>query len=176
MIEQPLSEAQQALLAVWQQHQYCEFVLKDVEATLATMSQNPHILLAPVGTGGVGREAVRDFYARQFIPHLPDDMEAVQLSLTVGQNRLVEESVVRFTHNQPMEWLLPGIPPTHERIEMVLIGIIGIEDGKVAYEHLYWDHAAVLVQLGLLSDDEITTAGLASPARLLELSAAAAGS
>lgn len=169
MNEQPLNEAQQALLSVWQQHQYCEFVLKDVEATLATMTENPHILLAPVGTGGVGPEGVRHFYAHQFIPQLPPDMEATSLSLTVGQNRLVEESVVRFTHNQPMEWLLPNIPPTGVRIEMVLIGIIGIEDGKIAYEHLYWDHAAVLAQLGLLADDEITTAGLDSPHRLLAL-------
>jgi carboxymethylenebutenolidase len=103
------------------------------------------------------------------LPSLPPDLELVSLSQTFGDNRIVEEFVIRFTHSLRMDWLLPGVPVTGRKVEVALVGVIGIEGGKVASEHLYWDQATVLSQLGVL-DHPTAAAGVGSAARLLELS------
>jgi hypothetical protein len=58
-----LASDYQMMLSSWQQHTQAEFALKDADAALATMTANPYVLFIPTGTGGTGREAVRDFYA-----------------------------------------------------------------------------------------------------------------
>jgi carboxymethylenebutenolidase len=160
---------QQAMLEAWRQHTYAEFELKDPDATLATMTEDPYVLLIPTGGGGVGRAGVRKFYAEQCLPHLPSDLELVSFPPILGDDRIAEEFLIRFTHSLRMDWMLPGVSPTNRKVEFLLVGIIGFHDGKVASEHLYWDQAAVLSQLGVL-DHPAATAGMGSAARLLELS------
>jgi carboxymethylenebutenolidase len=150
------------LLAVWQQHVYAEFVTKDVEAALATMTEDAHVLLVPVGTGGRGKAEVRTFYANFFIPQVPPDLVATPISQTIGADSLVEEAVHTFTHSLPMEWMIPGVPPTGRRVEVAVVGIIQFREGKVAQEHLYWDHASVLAQLGLLDEQKLPVLGAES--------------
>jgi carboxymethylenebutenolidase len=165
-----LTPENQALLAIWQKHTYAEFVLKDADAALATMTETPYVLIVPCGTGGVGKAGVRDFYANHFIPSIPPDLEFVPVSQIFAQDRIVEEAVARFTHTLQMDWMLPGLPATNRKVELVLVSIIQFADGKVANEHLYWDQAAVLAQLGIV-DAPVATAGIASAAKLLELTA-----
>jgi carboxymethylenebutenolidase len=165
-----LTPDHQTMLATWQQHTYAEFVLKNPDAALATMTENPYVLLIPSGTGGVGRAGVHDFYAKQMLPNLPPDIEFIALSQIFSNDRIVEESVVRFTHTLHMDWMLPGVPPTGRKVEFVLVGIIQFHAGKVAHEHLYWDQATVLSQLGVL-DHPVAAAGVGSAAQLLKLSA-----
>ena len=165
----PASE-HQTVLSSWQLHLNAEFELKNAEAALATMTENAHVFLIPSGTGGMGKEGVRDFYANHFLPYIPPDVELVTVSETSGQDRLVEEYVLRFTHTLKMDWLLPGVPPTGRKVEFVLVVIIQFENGKMASEHLYWDQASLLSQLGIL-DTPAAAAGIASPAKLIELSA-----
>ena len=74
----------------------------------------------------------------------------ITVSRTIGQGRVVDELVARFTHSIRMDWLLPGIPPTGKRIELPFVVIVQFEGDKLAHEHLYWDQASVLVQVGLL--------------------------
>ena len=164
-----LTPAQQAMLAVWQQHVYAEFVTKKVEDALDTMTEDTHVLLVPVLTGAFGKDKVRAFYSQSFIPQIPADLEATLVSQTIGQDRLVEEAVYRFTHSRAMDWMLPGIAPTGKQIEVVVVGIIHFRDGKIASEHLYWDQASVLVQLGLLDAHTPATAGGQSARKVLEL-------
>jgi carboxymethylenebutenolidase len=159
----------QTLSDVWQQHMLAEFVLKDVDAALACMSDEPYVLCVASGMGGRGRAGVRDFYARQFIPQIPPDLAMTTLSRVSGSNLLVEEFVVRFTHTLAMDWLLPDVPPTGRTAEFVGVAVIGFQDGKVAREHIHWDQAAVLAQLGVLGHP-VARAGITSAARLLELS------
>jgi carboxymethylenebutenolidase len=159
---------QQALLATWQQHTYAEFVLKDADAALATMTDNPYVVAIPSGTGGVGRIAVREFYANQFLPSIPPDFELASLSQTFGDNRIVEEFVVRFTHTLKMEWMLPQVPVTGREAEFVLIGVVTFRDGKISHEHIRWDQTTVLSQLGVL-DHPVAAAGVGSAAELLKL-------
>jgi len=99
VIDKPnLTSDQQAMLATWQQHAHAEFVLKDADAALATMTENPYVFLVASGVGRVGRAAVREFYANKFLPNIPADLELTSLSQTFGADRIVEEMVMRFTH------------------------------------------------------------------------------
>src|ERR1700720_4193242 len=156
-------------LAAWEQHPYAEFGLKDPEAALASMTEDPYVLNIPSGTGGVGRAAVHQFYADQMLPNLPPDLELVSLSQIFGDDRIVEEFVIRFTHTLKMDWMLPGVSATNRKVEFVLAGIVGFQSGKVASEHLLWDQATVLYQLAIL-DHPTTPAGVGSAAHFLKLS------
>jgi len=49
-----------------------------------------------------------------------------------------------------MPWILPGVPPTNWRVDIVLVGIVAFQGGKLHHEYVYWDQASVLVQVGLL--------------------------
>jgi carboxymethylenebutenolidase len=155
-------------VATWQQHTYAEFVLKDADAALAAMTENPYVLAIPSGTGGMGRIGVREFYARQFLPNIPPDFDLTSLSQTFGYDRIVEEFVIRFTHTLAMDWMLPGVPATGRRVEFALVGIVQFDAGKVAHEHLYWDQATVLSQLGV-PDHPAAAAGMGSAEQLLKL-------
>jgi carboxymethylenebutenolidase len=95
------------------------------------MSEDPYVLHIPSGTGGVGRAGVHRFYAEQMLPNLPPDLELVSLSQIFGDDRIVEEFVIRFTHTLKMDWFLPGLPATNRTVEFVLVGIVGFQGGKV---------------------------------------------
>jgi carboxymethylenebutenolidase len=123
----------------------------DLDTTMATMVAEPHLINLASGTGGVGADGVREFYATKLIGQFfPPDVEFIPISRTVDGERLVDELVIRFTHTEAIGHLLPGVVPTGRRVEMALVVIVGVRDGKVAYEHIYWDQAGLLVQLGLL--------------------------
>jgi carboxymethylenebutenolidase len=104
-----LTPDQQAMLATWQQHTYAEFVLKDADAALATMAENPYVFMISSGAARVGRAAVREFYTDHFLPQIPPDLEITSVSQTFGEDRLVKEMVMRFTHSIEMDWILPGL-------------------------------------------------------------------
>jgi len=165
-----ISTEHERMLSVLQQHLYAEFVLKDADLALATLTEDPSVLLIPSGTGGIGREAVRDFYTHHFIPSIPPDLELIPVSQTFSQDRIVDELVVRFTHTLKMDWMLPGLLPTGRRVEFGLVTIHQFENGKVMSEHLYWDQATVLSQLGVL-DTPVAAAGIESASSLLRQSA-----
>ena len=120
--------------------------------------------------GGEGRQKVFDFYAQQFLPAIPLDLELQPVSQVFADDRIFEESVVRFTHTIPMEWMIPGIAPTGRKVEFVLVGIVRFEKDRIAAEHLYWDQATVLAQLGVLRDP-VGDAGKDSARQLARLAA-----
>jgi carboxymethylenebutenolidase len=163
-----LTPYQQTMLATWQQHTHAEFELKDADAALATMTENPYVFAIPSGTGATGRTGVREYYAEQFLPYIPPDLELISLSQIFGADRIVEEFVIRFTHTLAMDWMLPGLPATGRKVEFAFVGIIQFQAGKIANERLYWDQATVLSQLGVL-DHPLAAAGVGSAARLLKL-------
>jgi carboxymethylenebutenolidase len=159
---------QQTMLATWQQHCYAELVLKDADAALATMTENPYVLLIGSGIVRVGRAAVREFYADKFLPNIPPDFEATSVSQTFGADRIAEEMAVRFTHTIDLDWLLPGIRPTGRKAEFMLAVFVQFDGGKIAHEHIYWDQATALSQLGVL-DHPLAVGGMRSAAELLSL-------
>jgi carboxymethylenebutenolidase len=117
---------------------------------MATMVAEPYVNHIPTMTGGVGFDKLRDFYANHFIGVNPPDMELVPVSRTVGETSVVDELVARFTHTTHIDWMLPGIEPTGRSVEIPLVAIVQFDGDKLVHEHIYWDQASVLVQLGLL--------------------------
>jgi carboxymethylenebutenolidase len=163
-----LTPGQQTLDDLWEEHLRHEFRTQDTTATLETMVPDAYVNHVPVLTGGVGHEQLREFYSQHFIPKMPPDTEIVPISRTIGSERLVDEMIFRFTHTIEMDWMLPGIRPTGRRVECPLVVIVHFRDGKLSNEHIYWDQASVLVQLGLLDAANLPVAGLESARKLAD--------
>lgn len=161
---------QERLNGIWEEHVRDEFVTRDTDATLKTMVPDAYVNHVPVMTGGVGREELREFYSRHFIPRMPPDTEIVPISRTIGTDQLVDEMIVRFTHTLEMDWMLPGVAPTGKRVEVPLVAIVQFRDGKLAHEHIYWDQASVLVQLGLLDPTKLPVAGVETARKVVDSS------
>jgi carboxymethylenebutenolidase len=171
--ETHLTAAQESLSQLWEEHVRQEFSTRHTEHTLATMVEDAYVNHIPVLTGGVGRDELREFYSKRFIPHMPPDTEMTPVSRTIGNDQLVDEMVFKFTHTIPMDWILPGIPPTGKRVEVPLVAIVRFRDGKLAHEHIYWDQASVLVQIGLLDPAKLPVVGIESAKKVLDPSLAA---
>jgi len=160
--------SQTNLSRLWEEHTSHEFATRDTEATLATMVDDAYVNHIPVLTGGFGKAALRDFYAQQFIPAMPSDTTLTPVSRTVGENQLVDEMIFSFTHTQEMPWMLPGVAPTNRRVDVPLVAIVRFRDGKLAHEHIYWDQASVLKQIGLLTDDALPIRGAETARKVLD--------
>jgi carboxymethylenebutenolidase len=156
------------LARLWEEHTKYEFVTRDTESTLATMVEDAYVNHVPVLTGGLGKSALRTFYSRDFIPSMPPDTTLTPISRTVGENQIVDEMIFSFTHTREMPWMLPGIPPTNLRVEVPLVAIVQFRDGKLAHEHIYWDQASVLKQIGLLRDPALPVFGAATARKVLD--------
>ena len=163
-----LTPEQRSMVAVWEAHLKFELQDKDAHASCDTMVANPYVNHVAVLTGGVGRRQLENYYSRYFIPGQPPDLEIVPISRTVGQDRIVDEFVYRGTHSIPMEWLLPGVPPTGRRLEVAVVVIIAFEGGKMKSEQIYWDQASVLVQLGLLDPAGLPVVGVEAARKALD--------
>ena len=162
-------QAQHAdLERLWEEHIRHEFSTRSTDDTLETMVDDAYVDDVPVLTGGSGQAELRQFYSTHFIPKMPPDMEMTPVSRTVGTDQLVDEMVIKFTHSIEMDWMLPGIPPTGPRVEVPLVVIVRFRDGKLAHEHIYWDQASVLVQLGLLDSAKLPAAGVESARKVLD--------
>jgi carboxymethylenebutenolidase len=163
-----LTPAQESLRVLWEEHVKHEFATHNTEDTLETMVEDAYVNHIPVMTGGVGRAQLRTFYSQHFIPQMPPDTEMVPISRTIGTDQLVDEMIFKFTHTIRMDWMLPGIAPTGKRVEIPLVAIVRFREGKLAHEHIYWDQASVLVQLGLLSDPALPVAGVETAKKALD--------
>ena len=147
------------LARVFDDHVAAEFVDMDLDATMATMTEDPYVNHVPVMTGGVGFEGVRRFYGDHFIGKWPRDIAITAVSRTVGESQVVDELILSFTHDIEMPQLLPGIAPSGKPVQLAFCVVVGFEDGKVAHEHIYWDQASLLVQVGLLDPAELPVTG-----------------
>ena len=163
MSNSPLKEK---LDAIFDAHMNAELA-GDLDETVATMTSNPHLLNIPTMVGGQGIEGVRTFYSKRLIGQFfPPDVTFETISRTYSEERLVDQLIISFTHTIKMDHILPGVEPTGKRVETVFVVIVGIEDDKVAYEHILWDQANVLVQLGLLDPKGLPVVGAGAAAKL----------
>jgi carboxymethylenebutenolidase len=145
--------------AVFDEHVAAEFVRLDLKATMATMTDDPYVNHVPVMTGGVGADDVRRFYGQHFIGKWPADIEITPVSRTVGEDQVVDELVLSFTHDIEMPQLLPGVAPTGRPVKMAFCVVARFEGDKLAHEHIYWDQASLLVQVGLLEPTDLPVTG-----------------
>lgn len=149
----------QDLVTLWEAHIRTEFETRDVDATMATMVAQPYVNHIPTMTGGVGHNQLKRFYKYHFIGANPPDTAMKLISRTVGENSLVDEMLFSFTHTSEIDWMLPGIPPTGRNVEVPLVAIVQFSGDKLVHEHIYWDQASVLVQIGLLDPKGLPVAG-----------------
>jgi len=163
-----LTSAQENLSQLWEDHVRFEFSTRNTDDTLATMVEDAYVNHIPVLTGGVGRDELREFYSKRFIPQMPPDTEMTPVSRTIGENQVVDEMVFKFTHTIRMDWMLPGVAPTGKRVEVPLVAIVRFREGKLAHEHIYWDQASVLVQIGLLDPEKLPVVGVESARKVLD--------
>jgi carboxymethylenebutenolidase len=136
--------------AVFDQHIKHEFQDHDVDATMQTMTPEPYVHHVPVMTGRIGYEGVYNFYMNHFIGKMPDDTKIVRLSRTVDKEQVVDELILSFTHDKEIDFILPGVPATGKYVEIACVVVMNFKDGKISHEHIYWDQASLLVQIGLL--------------------------
>lgn len=163
-----LSPAQQAMADLFKTHVDAE-IAGDLDTTMATMAADPHLTNVPTLVGGVGPGGVRGFYRDHLIgKFFPPDATMTNVSRTVGENSLVEELVASFTHTIAMDWMLPGVKPTGRRVEIAIVVVVGFTDGKIGHEHIYWDQASVLVQLGLLDPTGLPVCGAESARKVAD--------
>ncbi|HEX4160492.1 MAG TPA: nuclear transport factor 2 family protein [Rhizomicrobium sp.] len=162
-----MSEKQQHMLALFEKHVGAELD-SDIDTTLATMSDEPHLTNVPTNVGGFGRKGVRAFYRDHLIGQFfPPDVKMTSVSRTVGDDQLVDELVISFTHTRAIDFMLPGVAPTGKPVEVAFAVIVRFKDGKITHEHIYWDQACVLVQLGLLDPHGLPVTGAESARRVL---------
>jgi carboxymethylenebutenolidase len=156
------------LAALWDAHVMHEFETRDVDATMATMVKEPYVNHIPTMTGGVGHKKLHHFYTNYFVHSNPPDMTSIPISRTVGATQVVDEALVSFTHSVEIPWMLPGIAPTGRRIEVALLSVVKFRGDKLWHEHIYWDQATVLAQLGLIDQAILPVVGAEGGRKLID--------
>ena len=167
IMNESLTPQQAEMLSIFQAHMNAELE-GNLEMTMETMSENPHLNHVPVMAGGEGRDGVRQFYRNHLVgKFFPPDVKITSVSETIDSNRIVDELVISFTHTVKIDWLLPGIEPTGKPLLIAFVVIVGFERNKISYEHIYWDQASVLVQIGLLNRVGLPVTGSESAEKIL---------
>ncbi|WP_429438057.1 dienelactone hydrolase family protein [Paraburkholderia youngii] len=156
------------LSSLWEAHLSHEFTTRDVDATMRTMVPEPYVNHIPTMTGGVGYSELKRFYRHHFVHNNPPDTTITPVSRTVGATQIVDELLFCFTHTTEIDWMLPGVAPTGKRVEIPLVAIVKFRGDKLYHEHIYWDQASVLVQIGLLEPEGLPVAGAETAHKLLD--------
>jgi len=156
------------LCALWDAHVSHEFATRDVPATMATMVKEPYVNHVPTLTGGVGAADLSRFYEQHFVHGNPPDTRMIPVSRTVGALQVVDEFILCFTHSTEIDWMLPGVKPTGKYVEIPMLAVVGFRGDKLCHEHIYWDQASVLVQIGLLDPAGLPVAGAECARKVLD--------
>jgi carboxymethylenebutenolidase len=156
------------LAALWDKHCEYEFGTRDVDATMATMVAEPYVNHIPTMTGGVGAKMLSRFYRHHFVNSNPPDTALAPISRTVGATQIVDEMLFSFTHTTEVPWMLPGVAPTGKRVEVPLVAIVKFRGDKLYHEHIYWDQASVLMQIGLTDLTKAPVSGVEQGKKLLD--------
>lgn len=158
---------QEDMVALWEQHTAYEFVVKDADLAVTTMVEDASVMHLPTMSGGFGKNYLRGYYRDVFIPGIPQNTSTETVDRSVGGDFLVEEIIMRMTHDREVPFLLPGLAPTGRTVEVPLVVIVKFRDDLMESERLYWDQAAVLTQVGLLAVKGLPMADFTEVARFL---------
>jgi carboxymethylenebutenolidase len=163
-----MDEEPNSLGEIFDKHIEFEFDREDVDATMTTMTEDPYVHHVPTLTGGRGYDGVYNFYKNHFIGKMPKDLKITNISRTIGKDQVVDELVISFTHDTEIDYLLPGIAPTGKYVGIPHVVVMKFRDNKISHEHIYWDQASVLVQVGLLKQEKIPVTGIEQTKKLTE--------
>ncbi|MDE0060381.1 MAG: nuclear transport factor 2 family protein, partial [Defluviicoccus sp.] len=156
------------LVALFEAHVRHEFETRDVDATMATMIDEPYVNHVPTLAGGVGHDMLKRFYKYHFVEQNSRERSSTLVSETVGPDRIVLETVVRFRHDRVLDRYFPGIPPTGKMVEIPTLLLVRFRGDLVCHEHIYWDQASALSQIGALDAAGLPVAGAEAAAKVLD--------
>ena len=156
------------LVGLFAEHVRHEFETLDVDATMATMVDEPYVNHVPTLSGGVGHDLLKRFYKYHFIGQNAKDRDSVTVSQTIGPDRVVLESVVRFRHDEVIDRMYSGIEPTGEYVEIPLVLLVKFRGDRVCHEHIHWDQGSALAQIGVLDATNLPIAGPEAAHKLLD--------
>ena len=123
------------------------YIKPDLDAAMALTIGGCALISIPSGRGASGDD-LRRYLAEEVLPHLHGDLRFRRLSSTGDRWRVAQEDLDSFTHDRELPWLLPGVPPTHRRVEDVLaISVVTVERSLIASHRTLWDQTALLTQL-----------------------------
>lgn len=160
---------------IFDKHLEFEFDKEDVDATMTTMTEDPYVHHVPTLTGGRGYKEVYNFYKNHFVGKMPKDLKITNISRTVGEDQVVDELIISFTHDIEVEYMLPGVAPTGRYVEIPHVVIMKFKNNKISHEHIYWDQASVLIQIGLLKPEKIPITGIEQTKKLVDLTKGSKG-
>ena len=115
-----------------------------------------------------GQQELARFYQSHFVNGNPADTKLIPVSRTIGADRGVDEMLFCFTHDREIDWMLPGVAPTGKYVEVPLVAIVCFRGNKIYHEHIYWDQATVLAQIGLIDKSNLPVAGVESAKKLID--------
>ncbi|TFY83995.1 hypothetical protein EWM64_g5 [Hericium alpestre] len=153
---------------LWEKHTFYEFAERDAAKTMKTMVDTPYVNHVPTMTGGVGHDELARFYKYHFTQVSPPDTEMITVSRTVGADRIIDEMIFKGTHTTEIDYLLPNVKPTGKPFEIALVGVVAFRGDKLTFEHIYWDQASLLVQLGLLDPTGLPVPGVEAAQKVLD--------
>ncbi|MGH7906206.1 MAG: dienelactone hydrolase family protein [Candidatus Binataceae bacterium] len=157
------------MAALWERHTHFEFRARDADETMKTMVADPYVNHIPTMTGGYGFEELHRYYKYHFIPKFPKDTKNIHVSRTVQGDRLIDEVVLCFTHDIVIDSMLPGIAPTGKYVEVPLVAIVQFRGDKLYNEHIYWDQASLLAQIGVIDPKQTpAVAGIETAKKVLD--------
>lgn len=156
---------------VFDRHVKYEFVNHDVEATMKTMIKEPIVHHVPTMTGGVGFDQVQRFYSTEFVGKWPNDTKIKRISRTIGRDQVVDELIISFTHDTEIPFMLPRVAPTGKYVELPTVVVMKFRRNRIAHEHIYWDQASLLAQIGYLEITKLPITGIEQSKKLQEISA-----
>ena len=156
------------LVALFEAHVRHEFETRDVDATMATMIDEPYVNHVPTLAGGVGHDMLKRFYKYHFVDQNSRERSSTPVSETIGPDRIVLETVVRFRHDQVLDRYFPGIEPTGKIVEIPTLLLVRFRGDRVCHEHIYWDQASALKQIGALDADGLPVASTEAAAKVLD--------
>ena len=119
----------------------------DLEAALALVADGCALRNTPAGTGAEGD--LRRYLAEGVLPHRPADLTFRRVSRTGNRWSVADETVVGFTFDRPLPWLLPGAAPTHRYAEVLAMSVVSVRRSLVTAHRTLWDHTGLVAQLGL---------------------------
>jgi predicted ester cyclase len=122
------------------------FNAHDLEA-VAREAAPDTLLTAPGGTNLQGVQAAKEYNQRQ-IKAFPDARVEAKKTIVQG-NTVVVEGVFTGTHAGPLKTPMGDVPPTGRKVKGEFVQVFEIDRGLVKRNHLIFDQAEMMTQLGV---------------------------
>jgi hypothetical protein len=130
---------------------------RDVDAFSHCYSADAEIT-GPGGMRFLGRDGARQFLSA-WSEAMPDNEISVANEYIAG-SVVVQEAVFSGTHTGNLA--APNglvVSPTGRQVQVPYVDILVVEGDQVASDHVYWDQAEMLTQLGLMPAEPVAAEG-----------------